>query len=171
MVDVQLRSYREQYGLKYVSVVPTNIYGPRDNFNLENGHVIPSLIHKCFLAKRNNKDFEVWGSGRPQREFIFSEDVAALTEWAIDNYDEEEPIIFSTSKEISIKQVANIIADAMKFKGTTVFQTEKPDGQMRKPSDNSKLLTFLPDFEFTSIQEGIHKTVDWFIKNYEAAKK
>ena len=75
MADIQLKAYREQYGLNYVSVIPTNIYGPKDNFNLENGHVIPSLIHKCYLAKKNGEDFKVWGSGKPLREFIFSKDV------------------------------------------------------------------------------------------------
>jgi GDP-L-fucose synthase len=80
MADIQIRAYREQYNLNYVSVIPTNIYGPQDNFNLENGHVIPSLIHKCYLSKKNNTPFRIWGSGKPLREFIYSEDVAKLTE-------------------------------------------------------------------------------------------
>jgi len=167
MLDIQSRAYNEQYKTNYVSVIPTNIYGPNDNFNLDNGHVLPALIHKCYLAKRNNADFVIWGSGKPLREFIYSEDVGKLTEWALDNYDENEPIIFSTSEEISIKDVVEIIIEHMNFKGNIVFDKEKPDGQFRKPSDNSKLKSYLPDFNFTSIEEGIKKSVEWFIENYD----
>ena len=98
MADIQIRAYREQYGVEYISVIPTNIYGPNDNFNIETGHVLPSLIHKCYLAEKNNTDFVIWGTGKPLREFIFSKDIGKLTEWALDNYTEEEPIIFSTSE-------------------------------------------------------------------------
>ena len=171
MADIQLRAYREQYGLNYVSVIPTNIYGPNDNFNLKNGHVIPSLIHKCYLAKKNNEDFKVWGSGKPLREFIYSEDVGRLTEWVLENYDEEEPIILSTSEEVSIREVVNLIVKYMDFKGDVVWQDDKPDGQFRKPSDNSKLLSYLPDFKFTSIESGLEKTIRWFINNYESSRK
>ena len=171
MLDIQSRAYREQYGVNYISVIPTNIYGPNDNFDLKNGHVIPSLIHKCYLAKENDTDFVVWGSGKPLREFIYSEDVARLTEWALENYDEEEPIIFSTSDEISVGNVAEMIVYYIGFKGKLVFDDEKPDGQFRKPSDNSKLLSYLPDFKFTPMEEGIEKSVNWFVENYEEARK
>tara|TARA_R110002020_G_scaffold233512_2_gene445311 strand:- start:237 stop:1187 length:951 start_codon:yes stop_codon:yes gene_type:complete len=171
MADVQIRAYREQYGLDYVSVIPTNIYGPNDNFNIENGHVIPSLIHKCYLAKKNNTPFMVWGSGKPLREFIYSKDVGKLTEWVLENYDEEEPLILSTSEEISIKEVVNLIVKHMEFDGEVVWQTDKPDGQFRKPSDNTKLLSYLPDFKFTSLDEGLKETVEWFNKNYKNIKK
>ena len=86
MAEVQSRAYNEQYGTNYVCVIPTNIYGPNDNFSIDNGHVLPSLLHKCYLAKQNNTDLKVWGSGKPLREFIYSEDVAELAEWALDNY-------------------------------------------------------------------------------------
>ena len=171
MLDIQSRAYKEQYGLNYVSVIPTNIYGPNDNFDLKNGHVLPSLIHKCYLAKQNNTDFVVWGSGKPLREFIYSEDVARLTEWALDNYEEEEPIIFSTSDEISIGKLAEMVVYYMGYKGKLVFDSDKPDGQYRKPSDNSKLKSYLPDFEFTPIDKGIEKTVEWFLNNYENIRK
>ena len=171
MLDIQSRAYKEQYGLNYVSVIPTNIYGPNDNFNLENGHVLPSLIHKCYLAKQNNTDFEVWGSGKPLREFIYSEDVGRLTEWALDNYEEEEPIIFSTSDEISVGKLAEMVVYYIGYKGNLIFDSNKPDGQYRKPSDNSKLKGYLPDFKFTPIEEGVKKTVDWFVNNYENIRK
>ena len=171
MLDIQSRAYKEQYGVNYISVIPTNIYGPKDNFSIDNGHVIPSLIHKCYLAKKLNTDFVVWGSGKPLREFIYSEDVARLTEWALENYNEEEPIIFSTSDEISVGNVAEMIVYYIGFNGKLVFDDEKPDGQFRKPSDNSKLLSYLPDFKFTPMEEGIEKSVNWFMENYEEARK
>jgi GDP-L-fucose synthase len=171
MAEVQIRAYKEQYGLSYTSVIPTNIYGPNDNFNIENGHVIPSLIHKCYMARENNTDLVIWGSGEPLREFIYSKDVAELALWVLDNYDESEPIILSTSEEISIKDVVKVIVDAMNFKGNVIFDKTKPDGQFRKPSDNSKLMSYLPDFKFTPFDIGIKETVEWFEKNYPNIKQ
>jgi len=171
MLEVQTRTYREQYGVNYVSVIPTNIYGPHDNFDLENGHVLPALIHKCYLAKQNKEDFVVWGDGTSLREFVYSEDIAKLTKWVVENYDEEEPIIFSTSHEVSIRELVSIIVRAFNFDGNVVFDTTKPAGQHRKPADNSKLLSYLPGFEFTPIEIGVAKTIDWFINNYEDIRK
>jgi len=171
MADVQIRAYKEQYGLNYKSVIPTNIYGPNDNYNLENGHVIPSLIHKCYLAKENKTDFIVWGSGNPMREFIFSRDVAKLTEWVLHNYNENEPIILSTSDEISIKSVVDIIVELMNFKGNVIFDNTKPDGQFRKPSDNSKIKSYLPNFEFTPLYDGLKETIEFFESNYNFIRK
>lgn len=171
MADIQVRSYREQYGLNYKCVIPTNIYGINDNFNLENGHVIPSLIHKCYLSKSNNTDFEVWGSGEPLREFIYNKDVAELSEWVLENYNESEPIILSTSEEISIKDVVYMIVELMDFKGKVIFNRSKPDGQFRKPSDNSKIKKYLPDFKFTPIYDGLKETIDWFVENYNIIRK
>ena len=171
MAEVQIRTYREQYGLNYTSIIPTNIYGQNDNFSLTQGHVIPMLIHKLYLAQKEKTDFVVWGSGKPVREFIYSKDVAKLTEWAIDNYSESEPIIFTNSKEISIMDLVDLLVKEFNFKGNVKFDSTKPDGQFRKPSDNSKLKSYLPDFKFTPIEEGIKETVKWFIENYENARK
>ena len=171
MAEIQIRAYREQYGLNYTSVIPTNIYGPNDNFNIENGHVIPSLIHKCYLARENNTDLVIWGSGKPLREFIYSKDVAELSLWVLENYNDSEPIILSTSEEISIKDVVNVIVEVMNFKGNVIFDNTKPDGQFRKPSDNSKLMSYLPDFKFTPFYIGIKETVEWFEKNYPNIKQ
>jgi GDP-L-fucose synthase len=171
MADIQIRAYREQYGLNYKSVIPTNIYGFNDNYNIENGHVIPSLIHKCYLARENKTDFEIWGTGKPLREFIFSSDVAKLTEWVLENYNESEPIILSTSEEISIKNVVDIIVELMNFKGNVKWNTDKPDGQFRKPSDNTKIKSYLPNFKFTPLYEGLKSTIDYFEKNYNIVRK
>lgn len=171
MADIQSRAYKEQYDVDYISVIPTNIYGPNDNFNLEQGHVMPMLIHKCYLAQKNNEDFKVWGTGKPLREFIYSKDVGELTTWALENYDESEPIIFTPSQEISIRDLVDLIVSGFNFKGKVIFDTDKPDGQYRKPSDNSKLKKYLPNFEFTTVEVGVQKTIEWFIENYEGARK
>ena len=172
MVDVQVKAYKEQYGLQYTCVIPTNIYGPNDNFHIENGHVIPSLIHKCYLAKLNNKPFYVWGSGTPLREFIHSEDIAKLTELILDSgYNDDEPIILSTSEEISIKKVVESIVEAFEFTGEVVWMSDKPDGQYRKPSDNTKLKKLFPNYKFKPFKDGIKETVQWFVENYEKARK
>jgi GDP-L-fucose synthase len=171
MSDIQIRSYREQYGVNYTSVIPTNIYGPNDNFSLTDGHVMPMLMHKLYLAQRDNTDFVVWGSGKPLREFIYSKDIAKLSEWAIDNYNEPEPIIFTNSNEISIMDLVDLLVKEFNFKGNVIFDSTKPDGQFRKPSDNSKLKSYLPDFKFTPIEIGIKETVNWFIENYEKSRK
>lgn len=171
LADIQIRAYREQYGLKYTSVIPTNIYGPNDNFSLEHGHVVPMLLHKMYLAIQNKTDFKVWGTGKPLREFIYSKDVAELAKWAVENYDEEEPIIFTTSEEISIKDLVELIAEEFNYKGNIIFETGKPDGQFRKPSSNEKLKRYLPDFKYTPIEQGIKETVKWFIENYDNARK
>lgn len=115
MIDVLNRCYFEEYGLKYTSVIPTNIYGPHDNFNVEDGHVIPGLIHKCYKAKEAGTPFTIWGSGKPLRQFIHSSDLAALTVWTLRHYDSIEPIILSVGEEeeVSIKDVALAVsADA-----------------------------------------------------------
>ena len=171
MADVQIRAYREQYGLNYKSVIPTNIYGPNDNYNIQNGHVIPSLVHKCFLARENKTDFKIWGTGKPLREFIFSKDVAKLTEWVLDHYEENEPIILSTSDEISIKDLVEMIVEIMNFKGNVVYDTSKPEGQFRKPSDNHKIKHYLPNFEFTPFYDGLKETIEYFEKNYNVIRK
>lgn len=171
MLEVQSRAYRKQYGGNYVCVVPTNIYGPNDNFSLEGGHVVPALIHKCYLAKKNNTPLTIWGSGSPLREFVYSEDMGKLINWASNEYEEEGPIIFSNSDEISIKELVSAVVEAYDFTGEIIFDTSKPEGQHRKPTDNSKLRSYLPDFEFTPIREGVKKTVDWFVENYEGCRK
>jgi GDP-L-fucose synthase len=169
MLEVQSRAYRDQYGCNFVTVIPCNIYGPNDNFNLDSGHVIPSLIHKCYIAKENNTDFEIWGTGKPYREFIYSKDVGYITEWVLENYDDPEPLIISPDEEINIAVLAQDIAWKMGFEGNIVFNQEK-DGQFRKPSDNSKLKSLFPNYKFVPIEIGLHKTIEWFKENYDKAR-
>ena len=171
MADVQIRAYREQYGLNYTSIIPSNIYGPNDNFNLDHGHVMPMLIHKLYLAKKNKTDFTVWGSGKPLREFVYSKDIAKISEWALQNYEGTDPLIISGDEEVSIKDLVELLVDEFKFKGKVVFDETKPDGQFRKPSDNTTIKELLPDFKYTSFEDGIKETVNWFKENYENARK
>lgn len=172
MLEVQSRAYNEQYGENFVCIIPTNIYGPHDNFNLNDAHVIPALIHKCYLSKQNGEDFVVMGSGTPLRQFIYSEDLAELIMFVLEKYDEKDSIILSVSEkeEVSIKTVATLIARAFDYEDRIVFDTTKSDGQYKKTADNSKLMSLL-DYNFKSIEEGITESVDWFNKNYSTLRK
>ena len=116
MIDVMNKCYNEEYGCNFTSIIPTNIYGPHDNFSIEDGHVIPGLIHKCYLAKKNKTDLVIWGSGKPLRQFIYSEDLARLTVWVMRNYHSPDPIILSVGEkeEVSIADVAMMIASKIR---------------------------------------------------------
>ena len=166
MLEVQSRAYREQYGCNFVTVIPCNMYGPNDNYDLDSSHVIPALIHKCWEARDQQKDFEVWGTGRPYREFMYSEDIDLIIQWVLENYDESEPLIISPDEEINIATLAQEIAWRMEFDGNIIYN-QKMDGQSRKPSDNSKLKSLIPNLKFTPIEEGLEKSIDWFEKNYD----
>lgn len=166
MLEVQSVAYRKEWGCDYIVAIPTNIYGPNDNFSLKDGHVVSSLIHKCYLAMKNGTDLVVWGSGKPLREMVYSKDIAKLAVWALENYSEESPIILSPGREVSIKNIVDVIVEKMGFKGRVVFDTTKQDGQFRKPSDTAKLKKYLPDFKFTPLEKGISETVEWFVSNY-----
>ena len=173
LIDTMNRAYAQEYGCNFTSIIPTNIYGPHDNFSIQNGHVIPGLIHKCYLAKTNNTDFTIWGSGTPLRQFIYSGDLAELTVWVMRDYHSPEPITLSVDEaaEVSIKDVALAVAKAMQFEGNVVFDTTKADGQFKKTASNVKLRALRPDYDFVTMQEGIKKSVDWFVKNYETCRK
>ena len=173
MIDVMNRCYHDEYGCMFTSVIPTNIYGKYDNFNVQDGHVIPGLIHKCYLAKKNNTDFTLWGTGSPLRQFIYNVDLARLMIWTLRNYESIEPLILSVdeSAEVSIKDVAHMVAEGMGFTGTIVQDTTKSDGQYKKTASNAKLRKLLPDFEFTSMKDGIKAACEWFSANYETARK
>lgn len=166
MLAVQAQTYNQQYGTKFLPVIPCNIYGEHDNFNLENSHVVPALIQKFYSASMMHKPVTVWGSGKPLREFIYSRDVARLLIEILDNYEGNEPLILSTGKEHSIKELVETIAEAFDFKGEIIYDTSKPEGQHRKPSDNTSLMKIVPDFQFTPLKEGIRRTVKWYCDNF-----
>jgi GDP-L-fucose synthase len=173
MLEVHSKAYKEQYGDNFVCVIPTNIYGPVDNFSLEDGHVIPALIHKCYLAKESGEDFVVRGSGSPLRQFIYSTDLAKLMMWVLEKYEEDGSIILSVGEkdEVSIKDVALEIGRAFNYEDRIVFDTTFSDGQYKKTADNHKLMNLIGDFEFIGIEEGIKRSVEWFVENYEVCRK
>ncbi|KAJ3067003.1 hypothetical protein HK102_007517 [Quaeritorhiza haematococci] len=171
MLEVMSRAYREQYGCHFTTVIPTNVFGPHDNFNLRTGHVIPSLIHRCYLSTKGPDPFVVAGSGKPQRQFIYSKDLAHLIVWALENYDEPEPIILTGDFEMSIKAVAQGIARAMGSCSDIVWDTCRADGQYRKTASNNKLRKYLPRMEFTPFATALHETVLWFMDHYHVARK
>lgn len=173
LIDTMNRAYAEEYGCNFTSIIPTNIYGPHDNFSIQNGHVIPGLIHKCYIAKKENKPFTIWGSGTPLRQFIYSLDLAELTVWVMRQYHSPEPITLSVDEasEVPIKDVALAVAKAMQFEGEIIFDTDKADGQFKKTACNKKLRGYRPDYQFTSMDEGVQKSVDWCVANYETCRK
>lgn len=132
LIDTLNRAYAEEYGCNFTSIIPTNIYGPHDNFSIQNGHVIPGLIHKCYNAKKDGTPFTIWGSGSPLRQFIYSLDLAELSVWVMREYHQPEPITLSVDEdaEVSIKDVALAVAKAMKFEGEIIFDSTKADGQL-----------------------------------------
>ena len=134
------QAYREQYGCNFISVMPTNLYGPNDNYDLENSHVVPALIRKFHEAKVENKpSVTIWGTGSPLREFLHADDLADACLFLMNHYDEAEHINVGVNKEISIEDLALLIKDKVGFEGKLEFDTSKPDGTPRKMMDSSKI--------------------------------
>ena len=173
MLEVQCKAYQEQYGSRFVCVIPTNIYGSYDNFSLEDGHVIPSLIHKCYLAKEKGEDFVIRGSGTPLRQFIYSQDLAKLMMWTLEHYEDKEPIILSVSEkdEVSIAEVGRLIAREFEYEHRIVFDTGFSDGQFKKTANNGRLLGLVEDISFTPLEKGIKESVQWFKENGDTCRK
>ncbi|XP_076844321.1 GDP-L-fucose synthase-like isoform X3 [Brachyhypopomus gauderio] len=176
MIDVHNRAYFEKYGRRYTAVIPTNVFGPHDNFNIEDGHVLPGLIHKTYKAQmcvEEGTSLQVWGSGRPLRQFIYSLDLARLFLWVLREYDEVDPIILSVGEEdeVSIKDAADAVVRALDFRGEVIYDTNKADGQFKKTASNAKLRKYLPDYTFTPFHKAIKETCDWFVNNYDIARK
>jgi GDP-L-fucose synthase len=170
MMEVQIRAYRRQYGVNWTTLIPTNVYGKFDNFNIDQAHVIPALIHKCYLAKQNNTEFFIMGNGEAYREFIYAEDLARIIKWAITEYTDEEPLIVSTPMQYSIKEIVYLIADIMQFTGDIVFEGKvENNGQIRKPSDITKLENLFHP-EYTSVDEGLRHTIKWFTEYYNTSE-
>jgi len=190
MLLVQAQSYRQQYGLNAIYLLPVNLYGPRDNFDLESSHVIPALIKKCVDAMHQTEDrgsrskvntprlqpqssnlkppsVTVWGTGKPTREFLYVEDAAEGIVAAAERYNESEPVNLGAGFEISIKNLAEMIAGLTGFKGKTVWDASKPNGQPRRMLDTSRARERFGWAARTSLDEGLRKTIQWYLSMVE----
>ena len=169
---VMAQAYRKQYGMNTIYLLPVNLYGPKDNFDLESSHVIPALIRKFTEAvEKDEKQVVVWGTGSASREFLFVEDAAEGILSAAEKYDKPDPVNLGTRQEITIKNLANLIAQYTGFKGEIVWDTTKPDGQPRRCLDTSKAKNEFGFTAKTDLVTGIKKTVDWYQKASRESKR
>jgi GDP-L-fucose synthase len=162
-------AYRKQYGRRYISVMPCNLYGPNDNFDPVSGHVLAALVAKFHAAKaKRSEEAIVWGSGTPLREFMFVDDLADALVFCLDNYDERAPINCGAGADISIIDLAHLIAATVGFRGRLVFDASKPDGVPRKLMDSSRLasLGWRPR---TTLEAGVRETYGWFLETFKTA--
>jgi len=169
ILEVQMRSYRKQYGCNFIGAIPTNIFGEYDNFNLNDSHVIPAIIRKIYEAKKQNKSVSLWGDGSPLRQFTYSKDIAKILLWLADNECLYDLINIGDSKERSIKEVATTISNAFNFSKNIEWDTNMPRGQFKKPCDMSRLKR-IGFNSFTDFDEAIVGTVKWFEANYNNAR-
>jgi GDP-L-fucose synthase len=171
MLEVQSRAYRQQHGCNFISVIPNNLYGVNDNYDLNSGHVIPALIRKFHEAKIFGYDHvDIWGSGKPVREFTFARDAAKIILWLSENYDGAEPVNIGNPEQISIMALAHMIAEEIGYDGGGNFDRSKPDGQYQKPSSNEKLRSLGWKGEYTPLRQGIRETVQRFQSHYPSVR-
>jgi GDP-L-fucose synthase len=158
------QAFAREYGDNFISVMPTNLYGPNDNFDLETSHVLAALLRKAHEAKTGARELVVWGSGTPRREFLHVDDCAAACVFLLENYDSPEIINVGCGEDISIRELAQLICDMVGFAGELAWDTSKPDGTPRKLLDVGKL-TKLGWGPTITLRDGIARTYDWFVKN------
>ena len=160
------QSYRQQHGSDYISVMPSNLYGPGDNFDLNSSHVFPALIRKFHEAKIENKEsVEIWGTGKPMREFLYVEDLAEALIFLSENYSDERIINVGAGQDVTISDLANMISKEVGYSGNIIFNSEYPDGTMRKVMDTTRIndLGWKPT---TTLEEGIRKTYEYYKQKY-----
>jgi GDP-L-fucose synthase len=171
MMLVQAQAYRAQYGFNAIYLLPVNLYGPRDNFDLETSHVIPALIRKCVEAKENNdKEMVLWGDGSPTREFLYVEDAADAIVMATERYEGSEPVNLGTGEEISIRDLAQLIKKEVGFSGGIVWDTTKPNGQPRRRLDTRRAEQYFGFRARHDLRDGIKKTIAWYLANRSPVK-
>jgi GDP-L-fucose synthase len=163
MMLVQSQSYRQQYGFNSIFLLPANLYGPGDNFDLESAHVIPALIRKCVEARERGATFvEPWGTGNASREFLYVEDCAEAVVRAARIYNESEPVNIGTGNEIKISELMQLIVRLTRFKGEVRWQTDKPDGQPRRRLEVSRAVEKFGFRAQVPFEEGLKRTIDWY---------
>jgi len=166
MLLVQSQAYRQQYGFNSIFLLPVNLYGPGDNFDLASSHVIPALIRKCVEAKEQGADEIVaWGDGSPTREFIYVEDAAEGIALATQYYNRSDPVNLGSSFEISIKELTELIARLTGFEGRVRWDTSKPNGQPRRKLDTTRAKEYFGFSAKTNFEDGLRKTINWYLAN------
>jgi GDP-L-fucose synthase len=164
MLLVQSQAYRDQYGFNSIYMLPVNLYGPRDNFDLETSHVIPALIKKCLEAKeRRSPDVICWGDGTPTREFLYVEDCAEAIVLAAEKYNQSEPVNIGTGQEISIKNLVELIAELTGYRGRIVWDTSKPNGQPRRCLNTDRAKELFGFTASTPFRDGLRRTIEWYL--------
>ena len=160
---VMLQAYREQYGLDGVYLLPVNLFGPRDNFDLHTSHVIPALVRKCIEARRRgDREIQAWGTGSASREFLYVEDCAQGIVLSMEKYESPEPMNLGSGREITIKDLTTLVATICGFEGTIVWDPSKPDGQPRRCLDVSRAKEQIGFVAGTSLEDGLRKTIAWY---------
>jgi GDP-L-fucose synthase len=163
MLLVQLQAYREQYGFKGIYLAPVNLYGPRDNFDLQGSHVIPALIRKCWEAKQMRApEIAAWGTGSATREFLYVEDAAEAIVLAAEKYEKPALVNLGSGREISVRNLLELISSLTGYEGTTRWDGTKPDGQPRRCLDTSRALTEFGWHAKTTLDDGLQKTISWY---------
>lgn len=163
MLLVQGQAYRQQYGFNSIHLLPVNLYGPRDNFDPESSHVIPALIRKCVEAEERGKDsVVVWGDGSPTREFLYVEDAAEAIVLAAERYNDPAPVNVGSAREISIKELVELIARLSGFQGKLVWDTSQPNGQPRRKLDTSRAREEFGFVSHTPFEQGLSRTIEWY---------
>jgi GDP-L-fucose synthase len=170
MLLVQAQAYRQQYGFDAIYLIPVNLYGPGDNFDLHSSHVIPALIRKCLEAKHaGERKLEVWGTGTPTREFIYVDDAATAIMLAAERYDKPEPVNIGSSEEISIRDLVALIAELTGYTGEIVYDQTKPDGQPRRKLNVDRAREEFGFVAQTPFRQGLQQTIDWYAGTTSAA--
>jgi GDP-L-fucose synthase len=166
---IMCQAYRQQYGLNAIYLLPVNLYGPRDNFHLQSSHVIPALIRKCVEARRRgDAQLIAWGTGSPSREFLFVKDCAQGVVAAMEKYDSPEPMNLGSGREITIKDLTELIVRLSKFSGKIIWDPTKPDGQPRRCLDVSRAQQAIGFTARTSLEDGLSETIEWFESHIDA---
>ena len=172
MMLVQAQAYRQQYGFNAIVLFPVNLYGPGDNFDMQTSHVIPALIRKCVEAQaKGEKQVVLWGDGSPSREFLYVDDAARAILLAAEHYNGDEPVNIGTGEEITIQDLAHLIADEVGYKGEIVWDTGKPNGQPRRCLDTKRAKQLFGFDAAVRLGTGVQKTIAWFQSNRESFRE
>jgi GDP-L-fucose synthase len=171
MIDVLSRAYNKEYGTKYITVIPGNLYGPYDNFNLEDAHVIPSLIHKMKNAKLSGEPLIIFGTGNALRQFTHASDLAKYLVWTLNNYEDTEPLIVSSEDEYSIFDLVQILKQEFEYDGEISWDNTRSDGQIKKTISCERLKKIHPDPHFRDLRDGLKETIKWFLNSENNYRK